>query len=322
MRKIVAAGSILVDRINGIDAYPKAGGLVQIRALSQATGGLVPNTGCDIHILDPEIPVSAFGAVGDDELGKFAVSRLESAGLDVSGVVVKKGETSFTLVMSVATGERTFFTFPGASADWGYDDFPFDLVQAGDLVLLGYFLLLAKIDAGDGLRILRELRRRGVETAIDLVSENSDRYSLVRECLPFVDNLIVNEIEAARIAGMDGVRGAPALPDVAARLFELGVQKRVVIHMPEKGVSRLRDGTWTEVGSVALPAGFIKGKTGAGDAFCAGCLVGIFNGLSEREILELGGIAAVGALSAPGAVEGMRPLADLKHLISTFNVKP
>ena len=224
--------------------------------------------------------------------------------------------------MSVPGGERTFFTYPGASADWGYDDFPFDLVQAGDLVLLGYFLLLAKIDAGDGLRILRELRRRGVETAIDLVSENSDRYSLVRECLPFVDNLIVNEIEAARIAGMDGVRGAPALPDVAARLFELGVQKRVVIHMPEKGVSRLRDGTWTEVGSVEIPAGFIKGKTGAGDAFCAGCLVGIFNGLSEREILELGGIAAVGALSAPGAVEGMRPLADLKHLISTFNVKP
>ena len=322
MRKVVAAGSILVDKINEIGAYPKAGELTQIRARSRVPGGLVPNAGCDIRILDARIPVAAFGAVGDDDDGRFAVTELKRRGLDTSGVVVKPTATSFTDVMSVPGGERTFFTYPGASADWGYDDFPFDLVQAGDLVLLGYFLLLAKIDAGDGLRILRELRRRGVETAIDLVSENSDRYSLVRECLPFVDNLIVNEIEAARIAGMDGVRGAPALPDVAARLFKLGVQKRVVIHMPEKGVSRLRDGTWTEVGSVALPAGFIKGKTGAGDAFCAGCLVGIFNGLSEREILELGGIAAVGALSAPGAVEGMRPLADLKHLISTFNVKP
>lgn len=322
MRKIVAAGSILVDKINEIGAYPKAGELTQIRARSRVPGGLVPNAGCDIRILDARIPVAAFGAVGDDDDGHFAVAELKRRGLDTSGVVVKPTATSFTDVMSVPGGERTFFTYPGANADWGYDDFPFDLVQAGDLVLLGYFLLLAKIDAGDGLRILRELRRRGVETAIDLVSENSDRYSLVRECLPYVDNLIVNEIEAARIAGMDGVRGVPALPDVAARLFELGVQKRVVIHMPEKGVSRLRDGTWTEVGSVALPAGFIKGKTGAGDAFCAGCLVGIFNGLSEREILELGGIAAVGALSAPGAVEGMRPLADLKHLISTFNVKP
>ena len=313
MRKVVAAGSILVDKINEIGAYPKAGELTQIRALSRAPGGLVPNTGCDIHILDPKVPVAAFGAVGDDDDGRFAVAELKRRGLDTAGVVVKPAATSFTDVMSVPGGERTFFTYPGASADWGFDDFPFDLVSEGDLVLLGYFLLLAKVDAGDGLRILKELNRRGVETAIDLVSENSDRYGLVRECLPYVDHLIVNEIEAARIGGAEG-----ELRDVATKLFELGVRKRVVIHMPEKGVSLLKDGTWTEIPSVKLPKGFIKGKTGAGDAYCAGCLVGIFNGHSEREILELGGTAAVGALSAPGAVDGMRSAADLKKLIATF----
>ena len=313
MRKVVAAGSILVDKINEIGAYPKAGELTQIRALSRAPGGLVPNTGCDIHILDPEVPVAAFGAVGDDDDGRFAVAELKRRGLDTAGVVVKPAATSFTDVMSVPGGERTFFTYPGASADWGFDDFPFDSVSEGDLVLLGYFLLLAKIDAGDGLKILKELKRRGIETAIDLVSENSDRYGLVRECLPYVDHLIVNEIEAARIAGTEG-----ELKDVATKLFELGVRKRVVIHMPEKGVSLLKDGTWTEVPSVKLPKGFIRGKTGAGDAYCAGCLVGIFNGLPEREILELGGTAAVGALSAPGAVDGMRSVAELKKLISEF----
>ena len=313
MRKVVAAGSILVDKINEIGAYPKPGELTQIRALSRVPGGLVPNTGCDVHILDPEVPVAAFGAVGDDDDGRFVVAELKRRGLDTTGVVVKAAATSFTDVMSVPGGERTFFTYPGASAGWGFDDFPFESVSEGDLVLLGYFLLLAKIDAGDGLRILRELKRRGVETAIDLVSENSDRYRLVRECLPYVDHLIVNEIEAARIAGTEG-----ELRAVAAKLLDLGVRKRVVIHMPQKGVSLLKDGTWTEVPSVKLPSGFIKGKTGAGDAFCAGCLVGIFNGLSEAEILNLGGIAAVGAMSAPGAVEGMRPIAELKKLISEF----
>ena len=313
MRKVVAAGSILVDKINEIGAYPKAGELAQIRAHSRVPGGLVPNTGCDIRILDPEIPVAAFGAVGDDDDGRFAVAELKRRGLDTAGVVVKSAATSFTNVMSVPGGERTFFTYPGASADWGFADFPFDRVSEGDFVLLGYFLLLAKIDAGDGLKILRELNRRGVETAIDLVSENSDRYALVRECLPYVDHLIVNEIEAARIAGAEG-----ALRDVASKLLELGVRKRVVIHMPEKGVSLLKDGTWTEVPSVALPEGFIKGKTGAGDAYCAGCLVGIFNGRPEREILGLGAAAAVGALSAPGAVDGMRSAAELGKLIATF----
>ena len=319
MRKVVAAGSILVDKINEIGAYPKAGELTQIRARSRVPGGLVPNTGCDIHILDPGIPVAAFGAVGDDDDGRFAVAELKRRGFDTAGVVVKPTATSFTDVMSVPGGERTFFTYPGASADWGYDDFPFGKIEPGDLVLLGYFLLLAKVDAGDGVKILRKLKRIGAETAIDLVSENSNRYAIVRICLPYVDNLIVNEIEAARLAGMDGVRGAPALPEIAARLFELGVQKRVVIHMPQKGVSLLKDGTWTEVESVALPDGFIKGKTGAGDAFCAGCLVGIFNGLPEKEVLELGGVAAVGAMSAPGAVEGMRPIAELRRLVSSLS---
>ena len=314
MRKVVTAGSILVDKINEIGAYPKAGELTQIRARSRVPGGLVPNTGCGIHILDPGIPVAAFGAVGDDDDGRFAVAELKRRGLDASGVVVKATATSFTDVMSVTGGERTFFTYPGASADWGYDDFPFDMVEEGDLVLLGYFLLLAKVDAGDGLRMLKELKRIGAETAIDLVSENSNRYALVRECLPYVDNLVVNEIEASRLAGVEG-----DLREIAARLFELGVQRRVVIHMPEKGVSLLKDGTWTEVESVALPEGFIKGKTGAGDAFCAGCLTGIFNGLSEKEILELGGIAAVGAMSATGAVEGMRSIAELRRLVSSLS---
>ena len=313
MRKVIAAGSILVDKINEIGAYPKAGELTQIRALSRVPGGLVPNTGSDVHILDPRIPVAAFGAVGDDDDGRFAVAELRRRGLDTAGVVVKPAATSFTDVMSVPGGERTFFTYPGASADWGYDDFPFDRVGEGDLVLLGYFLLLAKIDAGDGLRILKELKRRGAETAIDLVSENSDRYALVREVLPYVDHLIVNEIEAARIAGIDG-----ELKTVAAKLLELGVQKRVIIHMPAKGVSLLKDGTWTEVPSVDIPKSFIKGKTGAGDAFCAGSLVGIFNGLPENEILDLGGLAAVGAMSAPGAVEGMRSISELRQLIQNL----
>jgi len=314
-RKIVVAGSILVDHINAIDAYPSAGELTQIRSVAHVPGGLVPNTGRDIRILAPEIPVWAFGAVGDDGDGRFVRDELRAAGMDVSGVKVAKAEpTSFTEVMSVANGERTFFTYPGASAGWGYDDFPFDSVKAGDIVLLGYFLLLAKVDAGDGLKILKELKKCGALTAIDLVTENSDRYALVRECLPYVDYLIVNETEAARIAGCE-----LPLDGLCQKLLELGVQKRVVIHAPEKGVTLVRGGSVVEISSFKLPAGFIKGKTGAGDAYCAGALVGIFRGLDDAAILRTGRAAAVGALSAPGATEGMRALPELEDFVGKLH---
>lgn len=315
MRRIVVAGSILVDRIKEIGAYPKAGELVQIRSVCRTPGGLVPNVGCDLRKLAPEVPVSAFGMVGRDDDGRFAVSRLEDAGIDVSGVVMSDAApTSFTDVMSVAGGERTFFTHPGASAGWGAADFPFDMVSEGDIVLLGYFLLLAKIDAGDGLAILRELKRRGVTTAIDLVTENSDRYGLVRECLPFVDNLVVNETEAARIAGAE-------LPerDLCAALLGMGVRERVVVHMPGKGVAMSKGGAYAERPSVRLPDGFIKGKTGAGDAYCAGALLAVFRGLDAGEVLRYGSIAAVGALSAPGACDGMARLEDLEALCAGFS---
>ena len=314
MNKIVVAGSLIVDKIHEISAYPEAGELTQIRSLVRAGGGLVHNTGCDLRIFAPDIPVSAFGMVGGDDDGKFVVAQLRKVGIDVDGIKVSPSAiTSFTDVMSVPNGERTFFTYPGASAEWGYDDFPFDSVKSGDIVLLGYFLLLDRIDGGDGIRILGELKRRGVRTAIDLVTENSDRYRIVRECLPFVDYLIVNEVEAARIAGVDA---EPA--ELCRALLDAGVNERVIIHMPEKGVTLRRGGEIVEVKSVKLPEGFIQGKTGAGDAYCAGALAGIFRSLSDREILELGALAAVGALSRPGATEGMKMEKELREYVGKF----
>ncbi len=314
MKKIVAAGSIIVDKINAIDAYPGAGELVQIRSRSRAGGGLVHNTGRDIRLFSPDIPVAAFGMVGADEDGRFVIEELESSGVDVSGVKVSQvAGTSFTDVMSVPGGERTFFAYAGACAEWGYDDFPFDRVAEGDIVLLGYFLLLEKIDGGDGLKILKELKRRGAMTAIDLVTENSDRYSLVRECLPYVDYLVINEIEAARIVGRE-----MSPEELCRELMELGVRERVVIHMPERGVTLTRGGEAVSRPSLDIPRGLIRGKTGAGDAYCAGVLTGIYRGAADAEILELGALAAIGALTHVGAVEGVKTENELRELVARF----
>lgn len=314
MKKIVAAGSIIVDKINAINAYPGAGELVQIRSRSRAGGGLVHNTGRDIRLFSPDIPVAAFGMVGADDDGRFVIEELESSGVDVSGVKVSQvAGTSFTDVMSVPGGERTFFAYAGACAEWGYDDFPFDRVAEGDIVLLGYFLLLEKIDGGDGLKILKELKRRGAMTAIDLVTENSDRYSLVRECLPYVDYLVINEIEAARIVGRE-----MSPEELCRELMELGVRERVVIHMPERGVTLTRGGEAVSRPSLDIPRGLIRGKTGAGDAYCAGVLTGIYRGAADAEILELGALAAIGALTHVGAVEGVKTENELRELVARF----
>ena len=72
-----------------------------------------------------------------------------------------------------------------------------------------------------------------------------------------------------------------------------------------------QDGEFTVVPSLKLPKGFIKGSCGAGDAFCAGCLCGIYNELSAKEILEFASCAAVCNLTESDAIGGMRPKEEL-----------
>ena len=314
---ITVAGSVLVDKLNAISAYPSAGELTQILSVGLAAGGCVPNVAVDIKKLCPAIPVYASGKIGDDEEGVFVKNELKSAGVDVSAVVIDQTEkTSFTDVMSVKGGERTFFTYAGASAKFGFDDvFAFDM---SEMLHLGYFLLLKKIDDGDGLRILKEAKARGVKTSIDLVSENSDRYSLIIPCLEYTDNLIVNEIEAGKLAGISNP--AENLRAVAERLMEYGVKERVVIHLPEKGVC-YHDGIFTEVNSLELPAGHIKGSTGAGDAFCAGVLAGIYNGYSDERILTFASLAAAASLRAEDATSGLVAESELYDEFKNFKRK-
>ena len=107
---IAFVGNILVDIVKNVDHYPLCGTLVNIRGLSMSVGGCVPNTAIDLTRIDRTLPVKAIGKVGTDENGRFVVSEMQKNGIDVTAVCYDKDTaTGFTDVMSVPSGERTFF---------------------------------------------------------------------------------------------------------------------------------------------------------------------------------------------------------------------
>lgn len=312
---IAVVGTLLVDNLYEISAYPSEGELTQIRSIKRACGGLVPNNGIGLKRIAPEMPVYAIGKVGRDDAGEFALSTMAAAGVDVSLVKVSEEErTSFTDVMSVSGGQRTFFTYPGACATFGVDDIPWDKLTCKRMHL-GYFLLLDKVDSGDGLKILKEAKARGISTSIDLVSENSDRYSLVIPCLPYVDDLIINELEAGKLTGIEPTD--ENLPVIAEKLLDMGVRERVIIHQPKLGLCKTRE-KLTLLPSCKLPRGYVKGKTGAGDAFCSGALIGIEQGMSDEDILMLAEAAAVASLTQQDATSGIMEKEQLLLNIARF----
>lgn len=314
---IAVAGSIIVDKLNQISAYPKEGELVQIKSTSLAVGGCVPNVAIDLKKISNEIPVYAIGTTGRDEEGNYVRKTLQENGVDTAYIGVNEEKTSFTEVMSVSGGQRTFFNYAGASAKFGYEDIPFERLNV-KLLHLGYFLLLDRVDGGDGERILKRAQECGIKTSIDLVSENSDRYSLVLPCLKYTDNLIINEVEAGNLTGIEPKK--ENMLAICTKLKGLGVKERVIIHCPEYGVCLSEEG-YTIVPSYELPNGFIKGTTGAGDAFCAGALNGIYYEVNDKNLLEFASACAVAALSAVDAVSGVKSKEEIIKSCKSFERK-
>ncbi len=315
---ILIAGTILVDNINQIDRYPNAGELTQIKSTELAVGGCVPNVSIDLKVISPEINVYAMGKIGADFEGEFVKENLNNKGVNVDNVVIDSTDkTSFTAVMSIDGGERTFFTYAGASAKFGYNDIDFESISA-KMLHLGYFLLLDKVDNGDGEKILKKAQELGIKTSIDLVSENSDRYKIVIPCLKYTDNIIINEIEAGALVGIKPSKDN--IKKIAEEIKKLGVKERVIIHMPDFGACLSNNG-YVEVPSFDLPKGYIKGTTGAGDAFCAGALIGIYKDFNDKQILEFASSCAVVSLSEKDAVSGLCSENEIIEFCKQFNRK-
>jgi sugar/nucleoside kinase (ribokinase family)/DNA-binding XRE family transcriptional regulator len=316
---IALAGNILTDRVKLIDFYPEKGMLANVLSVSTAVGGCVPNTAIDLVKIDRQLPVSAYGRVGDDEGGKYVVGEMLKSGIDVSGVITSKtAPTSFSDVMSIAsTGERTFFHHRGANAEFSPKDINLSLLNC-KMLHVGYILLLDRFDEADEeegtamAAFLKRVQAEGIETSIDVVSDSSGRFAqMVIPALRYTDNAFMNEIEGSGVSGIP-VRDAQGklLIDHIRRTMEIilskGVRRRVILHCPEAGFCLSHDGTFTCVPSIKLPAGYIKGSVGAGDAFCAGCLYAIYRGFDDRAMLEFASGAACCNLAAEDSVSGMQ----------------
>ncbi len=328
---IIIAGNLIVDYVKKIDTYPKIGMLCNVMSVKRSVGGCAANTSIDIAKIDGEVPLSVLGSVGSDENGRYIIKELARNNIDVSGIIVKEDvDTSFTDVMTESDGEnRTFFHARGANALFGFDDIDFGKIKA-DIFHIGYALLLDCFDGEDDeygtvmAKTLAKVQGMGCKTSIDVVSENSDRYSkIVTPSLRYCNYAILNEIESSLICGIPVRNDAGEIlhnniREVCERMFYLGVKDIVCIHAPEGGWHMDNAGQYKFVPSLCLPNGYIKGSVGAGDAFCAGMLYSIYNEFDAEYSLRIAVTAAASSLSFENAIDGMVPLSKLIQLEAKY----
>ena len=328
-RGILGVGNLIVDKMHRIPVYPAESLLVPITETSSSPGGGAVNVLFDLARVDPGLPLSIAGLVGNDEDGRFVRAQFEVRGIDTQRIgIVPDRPTSFTHVMiSEANATRTFFHGHGANSRLGLDHVR-TLDGSERIAHLAYLLLLEGLDVVDreygsgGAHALAILRSKGYRTSLDVISDpDPERYRrLVVPALPHADYLSVNEHEAAGLTGgtpvaRDGVVDWAGALAQASRLLDMGVRELVAIHFPDGAVAATRSGERCRQGSYHVPKREVVSALGAGDAFCAGLLYGVHEGYPLADCLRLGVALAHFNLFAASATDGAVPLAKLRALI-------
>ncbi len=310
-RGVLAGGNWIIDQVKLIDVYPQREQLANILSQSPGTGGAPYNVLIDLAKLGASFPLIGAGLVGRDGLGQFILEDCKRHKIDTKLLrSTAEAPTSFTDVMTEqSNGRRTFFHARGANALWKGDDLDFKKIKTR-LFHVGYLLLLDELDAPDtkfgtkAARLLAAAQDAGLKTSVD----------------------ILNEIEAGKTAGFkirlpDGSLDTVSLRHAAGALLQQGVREVVVIHFPEGGFARTRKGEDVWQSSLQLPDKYIAGTAGAGDAFCAGVLLGLHESWELKRCLEAGVCAAAASLSEPNCTAGMKPLAACLALAKKFKYR-
>jgi sugar/nucleoside kinase (ribokinase family) len=331
---IMAGGNWIIDQVKIIDVYPKPEQLGNIHRQSEGTGGAPFNVLMGLAKSKAPFPLFGAGLVGKDALGAEILSICRKYKIDTRHITsTNRAPTSYTDVMTEkANGRRTFFHARGANALWKGSDLDFQN-KSPRIFHLGYLLLLDSLDKPDAkygtaaARLLAEAQAAGVKTSVDVVSEESDRFAkIVNPALKHVDYCILNEIEAGNTTGFkirrpNGDLDSTALRRAAEALLQGGVRELVAIHFPEGAFARTRSGQDVWQSSLKLPAEYITGTAGAGDAFCAGVLYGLHENWELKRCLETGVCIAAASLADPTCTQAIGPLSKSLGLAKKFGFR-
>ncbi|MDQ1316723.1 MAG: hypothetical protein QG588_371 [Candidatus Poribacteria bacterium] len=308
---VLCLGIFVADIVaKPIENMPGKGKLALVDTMELHTGGCASNTGYALNKLG--ISTGLMGKVGTDGFGDFFVNYMRNAGLDISGIKYSiTANTSATMVMVSADGERTFFHYLGANAELNYDDVDFDIVKKAKILHVAGSFLMPNFDGVSTARVLKQAREWGITTSLDTAWDSKGNWLKVLEpCLQYLDIFMPSIEEARMITGKD----KPS--DIAEFLMSYGI-KTVALKMGDRG-SYVRTPDW----EFSLPIYKVNAvdSTGAGDAFAAGFLAGVAKGWDYRDAARLGNAVGACCVTAIGSSAGIKNMGETLEFIDSYKV--
>lgn len=237
------------------------------------------------------IDVSTIGCIGNDLMGRVLIDLMRVAGVDISRIRTVPGlPTSASILPIRPNGERPALHVIGATADLRESDICLDAIFPGDIFHIGGTFLIPGLDGEPTRRLAEAAKLRGAIVTMDFITyARPDLHEILIPTLPFLDYIFPNLEDAQYFAGLE------SREDVAKFYHAYGVGC-TVITMGADGVS-----IWPKnAEEILIPAIQVDvvDTSGCGDAFAAGFLSGLIEGLSIEECGFRG--VACGSLVATG----------------------
>jgi sugar/nucleoside kinase (ribokinase family) len=303
---VVCAGVIVADHLcTPVDHLPEAGELVAADDLLLNIGGCASNAAMNLARLG--VRASILGKIGADVFGKFVADTLAKAHVDVDRLIVDPLlPTSQTLIVNVKAQDRRFIHAFGANKALTVADLDPALSAAPKVFYLGGYLILPGLDRNALAKSLAQARARGTVVVLDVATPGPGDYLRHLEpVLPHTDVFLPNEDEAKLILNeSDPYRQAKAFQKLGA--------KHVVITRGSKGVVAVSN--TLEIELEAFPVEFVDGS-GGGDAFDAGYITGLIEGLDETDRLILASAVGASCVRAVGATAGVFTRGEAQNFI-------
>jgi sugar/nucleoside kinase (ribokinase family) len=306
-RNVVCAGVVVADHVSTpIDHCPLPGELVVADNLILNLGGLAANASMILAKLG-KAPLVC-GKVGEDVFGGFVREALDDAGVDTSGLQIDPSRpTSQTLIVNVQGEDRRFVHIFGANAGFSVQDLERALDPVPRVLYLGGFLILPALEPVGLSRVFQRLRSQGTVTVLDVACPGPADYLAQFEIvLPHVDVFLPNSDEAALILGGE------TDPIIQAEEFRRLGARRVVITRGGDGAVAVSDHLRARLG--VYPVECVD-ATGGGDAFDAGYVAGLIEGLDELGCLKLASAMGASCVRALGATAGIFSRTEAEEFI-------
>ncbi|OGM08045.1 hypothetical protein A2W13_02910 [Candidatus Woesebacteria bacterium RBG_16_36_11] len=264
---------------------------IPVKEMEFSIGGNAANNAVGTKRLG--INVGVVLTLGDDDIGREIVKKLQNENVDTTYVFQQLSSTSnYSTIINYA-GERTMFNYKSPQSyqfpvklpvtSWVY------LTSMGETFRPFYNHLISFLRMNPQIKLAYNPGSRQLRVPL----------KEIEDMIKITHILFVNREEAEKLTGLSGSIGKEK--DLLNALVSLGVKNPVVTD--GNNGSFVFDGTrYIKLGILPIDA---FERTGAGDAFGSGCLAALIKGKGFDEALVWGTVNSASVIGYTGSQRGL-----------------